>query len=210
MRKRWTAAGMLEAEQQFGGIIGYQDLAKLVPAIERATSPTDPLRNEVAELRAPSELCTRARAGNSGAARQPTRGGGGRSPAGAREANSAGAGQRSQRWHRRRPTGACVRGGGQVSIRSLRGPLKECVRLFAVLGLVDQEMGELECGLLYMSRPRDSVKDSPPLSGGKVILVIRKMPIGQNKSSVSPRRCVGTCYRTLKCLLCLRSASQVI
>ena len=35
MRKRWTAAGMLEAEQQFRRIIGYKDLAKLVIAIER-------------------------------------------------------------------------------------------------------------------------------------------------------------------------------
>ena len=35
MRKRWTAAGMLEAEQQFRRIIGYRDPAKLVIAIER-------------------------------------------------------------------------------------------------------------------------------------------------------------------------------
>ena len=35
MRKRWTAAGMLQAEQQFRRIIGYRDLAKLVIAIER-------------------------------------------------------------------------------------------------------------------------------------------------------------------------------
>jgi putative transposase len=34
MRKRWTAAGMLVAEQQFRRIIGYRDLAKLVIAIE--------------------------------------------------------------------------------------------------------------------------------------------------------------------------------
>src|SRR3954465_9433655 len=32
---RWTAAGMLEAEQQFRKIIGYRDLAKLTVAIER-------------------------------------------------------------------------------------------------------------------------------------------------------------------------------
>jgi len=37
MRKRWTAAGMLVAEQQFRKIIGYRDLAKLVIAIERHT-----------------------------------------------------------------------------------------------------------------------------------------------------------------------------
>jgi putative transposase len=32
---RWTAAGMLEAEQQFRRIIGYQDLAKLAARVER-------------------------------------------------------------------------------------------------------------------------------------------------------------------------------
>jgi putative transposase len=37
MRKRWNAAGMLAAEQQFRRIIGYRDLAKLVIAIERHT-----------------------------------------------------------------------------------------------------------------------------------------------------------------------------
>ena len=37
MRKRWTAAGMLVAEQQFRRIIGYRDLAKLIIAIERHT-----------------------------------------------------------------------------------------------------------------------------------------------------------------------------
>jgi putative transposase len=35
MRKRWTAAGMLEAEKQFRRIVGYRDLAKLVISIER-------------------------------------------------------------------------------------------------------------------------------------------------------------------------------
>ena len=38
MRKRWTAAGMLVAEQQFRRIIGYRDLATLVIAIERHTT----------------------------------------------------------------------------------------------------------------------------------------------------------------------------
>jgi hypothetical protein len=32
---RWTAAGMLEAEQQFRRIIGYRDLATLANAVER-------------------------------------------------------------------------------------------------------------------------------------------------------------------------------
>jgi putative transposase len=48
MRKRWTAAGMLQAEQQFRRIIGYTELAKLVIAIERRdltlNSPTNPER----------------------------------------------------------------------------------------------------------------------------------------------------------------------
>ncbi len=35
MCKRWTAAGMLVAEQQFRRIIGYRDLATLVIAVER-------------------------------------------------------------------------------------------------------------------------------------------------------------------------------
>jgi hypothetical protein len=54
MRKRWTAAGMLEAERQFRRIIGYKDLATLVIAIERhalaVAAPTTPDRKEVAEL----------------------------------------------------------------------------------------------------------------------------------------------------------------
>jgi transposase-like protein len=52
MRKRWTAAGMLQAEQQFRRIIGYRDLAKLVTAIERHASldaQKNPDRTEVAE-----------------------------------------------------------------------------------------------------------------------------------------------------------------
>jgi hypothetical protein len=35
MALRWTAGGMLEAEQQFRRVIGYRDLAKLAVAIER-------------------------------------------------------------------------------------------------------------------------------------------------------------------------------
>jgi hypothetical protein len=35
VRKRWTAAGMLVAEEQFRRIISYRDVAKLVIAIER-------------------------------------------------------------------------------------------------------------------------------------------------------------------------------
>ena len=40
---RWTAAGMLEAEQQFRKIIGYRDLAKL--AIARRARPRRPTRH---------------------------------------------------------------------------------------------------------------------------------------------------------------------
>jgi putative transposase len=39
---RWTAAGMLEAEQQFRRVIGYQDLAKLATAIEREITLPQP------------------------------------------------------------------------------------------------------------------------------------------------------------------------
>jgi transposase-like protein len=52
MRKRWTAAGMLVAEQQFRRIIGYRDLAKLVIAIERHAThldPNNPGRQEIPE-----------------------------------------------------------------------------------------------------------------------------------------------------------------
>lgn len=52
MRRRWTAAGMLVAEQQFRRIIGYRDLAKLVIAIERhalAAAPNTHDRKEVTE-----------------------------------------------------------------------------------------------------------------------------------------------------------------
>jgi transposase-like protein len=52
MRKRWTAAGMLVAEQQFRRIIGYRNLAKLVIAVERhalRVAPTGHVHQEVAE-----------------------------------------------------------------------------------------------------------------------------------------------------------------
>ena len=40
MGLRWTAAGMLEAEQQFRKVIGHTDLAKLAIAIEREPDRT--------------------------------------------------------------------------------------------------------------------------------------------------------------------------
>lgn len=52
MRRRWTAAGMLVAEQQFRRIIGYRELAKLVIASERHTilaAQKNPDRVEIAE-----------------------------------------------------------------------------------------------------------------------------------------------------------------
>jgi putative transposase len=53
MRKRWTAAGMLVAEQQFRRIIGYRHLAQLVIAVERhalrAAAAKDPGRHQIAE-----------------------------------------------------------------------------------------------------------------------------------------------------------------
>ena len=52
MRKRWTAAGMLVAEQQFRKIIGYRDLATLVIAVERhalLTAAKNPDRHEITE-----------------------------------------------------------------------------------------------------------------------------------------------------------------
>jgi transposase-like protein len=55
MRKRWTAAGMLVAEQQFRRIVGYRDLAKLVIAVERHAaraalpSPTAVTHTQVSE-----------------------------------------------------------------------------------------------------------------------------------------------------------------
>ncbi len=53
---RWTAAGMLEAEQQFRKIIGYADLAKLAIAVEsdlsaqRAPLHTTPIIEEADTL----------------------------------------------------------------------------------------------------------------------------------------------------------------
>jgi putative transposase len=52
MRKRWTAAGMLVAEQQFRRIIGYRDLATLVIAVERHALRADaehPDQREISE-----------------------------------------------------------------------------------------------------------------------------------------------------------------
>jgi hypothetical protein len=40
MGLRWTAAKMLEAEQQFRKVIGHTDLAKLAVAIERDLNRT--------------------------------------------------------------------------------------------------------------------------------------------------------------------------
>ena len=52
MALRWTAAGMLEAEQQFRKVIGYRDLAKLAIAIERdlTAAVRSPTAEEAATL----------------------------------------------------------------------------------------------------------------------------------------------------------------
>ena len=63
---RWTAAGMLEAEQQFRKIIGYHDLAKLAITVERdaakraADSPTSTVHATVATA-APEVAASHAR-----------------------------------------------------------------------------------------------------------------------------------------------------
>ncbi len=53
MRKRWTAAGMLVAEQQFRRIIGYRDLAKLVIAVERHALAAAPKNLDRPQAREP-------------------------------------------------------------------------------------------------------------------------------------------------------------
>jgi putative transposase len=60
MRKRWTAAGMLVAEQQFRRIIGYRDLAKLIIAIERrhATQRSDSTTPATLSTAAPEVAAT--------------------------------------------------------------------------------------------------------------------------------------------------------
>ena len=51
MALRWTAAGMLEAERQFRRIIGYQQLASLVIAIERDLArPSSPSPTREADM----------------------------------------------------------------------------------------------------------------------------------------------------------------
>ena len=53
MALRWTAAGMLEAEQQFRRTVGYRDLGSLAVTIERELNPhhqTDPAHTTVATM----------------------------------------------------------------------------------------------------------------------------------------------------------------
>ena len=60
MRKRWSAAGMLVAEQQFRRIIGYSDLAGLVIAIERhhLTAPNITTPNRPTDTPSAAKLVT--------------------------------------------------------------------------------------------------------------------------------------------------------
>jgi hypothetical protein len=39
MKKRWIAAGMLEAERSFRRVRGYKEMAKLVDALRREVTP---------------------------------------------------------------------------------------------------------------------------------------------------------------------------
>ena len=39
MKKRWVAAGMLEAERSFRRVRGHKDMAKLVAALGRRVTP---------------------------------------------------------------------------------------------------------------------------------------------------------------------------
>jgi putative transposase len=41
MKKRWIAAGMLEAERSFRRLKGHTDMPILIEAIARATTPDD-------------------------------------------------------------------------------------------------------------------------------------------------------------------------
>ena len=50
MALRWTAAGMLEAEQQFHRIIGYRDLAIAIELDRAANRVPGPTREEAARL----------------------------------------------------------------------------------------------------------------------------------------------------------------
>jgi len=56
--KRWTAGGMLVAEQQFRRIIGYRDLAKLVIAIERHHTRAIDTAPEIIKTTAPEVAAT--------------------------------------------------------------------------------------------------------------------------------------------------------
>ena len=40
MKKRWIAAGMLEAERSFRRVRGHKDMAKLVDALRREVTPS--------------------------------------------------------------------------------------------------------------------------------------------------------------------------
>jgi putative transposase len=55
---RWTAAGMLEAEQRFRKIIGYADLAKLAIAVERDLAARRPSMTAPTTTREVATLAT--------------------------------------------------------------------------------------------------------------------------------------------------------
>jgi hypothetical protein len=43
MKKRWIAAGMLEAKRSFGRIKGHADMPAFIAAVHRATNPDTPV-----------------------------------------------------------------------------------------------------------------------------------------------------------------------
>jgi hypothetical protein len=71
MRRRWSGAGMLVAEQHLRRIISYRDLAELLIAIERHAllvaaknrdrqRPTSPLPRDCAPTRCPTDVPRRS------------------------------------------------------------------------------------------------------------------------------------------------------
>jgi putative transposase len=52
MKKRWIAAGMLEAERSFRRLRGYKDMASLVDALRRQVTPAVNTREEYVQAAA--------------------------------------------------------------------------------------------------------------------------------------------------------------
>jgi transposase-like protein len=52
MKKRWIAAGMLEAERSFRRVRGYRDMGKLIDALRRGTTTSADIPDEYAQAAA--------------------------------------------------------------------------------------------------------------------------------------------------------------